>query len=85
MQIGRFTFEWHSVGWISKFNWARDNYKGHPHRIDYYITWFNWLPKEARFWGLEQDWYDGPHKCFGFWFFNWAWSTPWTNYKEKEL
>lgn len=41
----------------------------------------NWLPKEVRHWGYQVFWYDGTHAAFGFWFFNFSWSTPWTKCK----
>jgi hypothetical protein len=31
---------------------------------------FNWLPREARYWGYSKDWYNGPIYSFGFWYFN---------------
>lgn len=34
------------------------------------VTWFNWLPREYRYVGLIETWYDGPIYSFGFWFFN---------------
>lgn len=74
MKIGRFTISWHSICWVAKGN----SYPLHPHRIDHYFCWWNWLDKDIRYWGFEQDWYDGPLSSFGFWFFNWSWDTPWT-------
>jgi hypothetical protein len=51
----------------------------------YYFYWWNWLSKDARSWGFEQIYYDGPHNVFNFWFFNISWSTPWTKVvKENE-
>lgn len=44
----------------------------------YYFYWWNWVPKELRYLGFEQIYYDGPHNSFGFWFFNISWSTPLT-------
>ena len=44
----------------------------------YYFYYWNWLPKEYRYFGYEQMHYDGVHESFGFWFFNWTWVTPWT-------
>lgn len=34
------------------------------------VIYWNLLPKELRYWGYKQDWYDGPVPCFGFWFFH---------------
>lgn len=48
----------------------------------FYLYWWNWLPKDLRFWGFEQMYYDGPHNTFGFWFFNISWTFPNTKVKE---
>ncbi|QIG65795.1 hypothetical protein phiOC_p130 [Ochrobactrum phage vB_OspM_OC] len=55
---------------------------GGPKSDWYYFSYWNWLPKEERFWGYRQNWYDGPHKLFGLWFINLSWSTQWTKWKE---
>lgn len=44
----------------------------------YYFYWWNWLQPKDRYWGFGEFWYDQPHRHFGFWFFNWSWSTQWT-------
>lgn len=49
--------------WWFTIHWSQWNY----------VQPFNWLSKEDRYWGYHEDWYDGPWKSFGFWFFNIAW------------
>lgn len=63
--------------WIS-FDWDK-----HPEYDMYrkYISPFNWLSKDARYWGYDDNWYDGPHPSFGFWFFNVNWSYGWWRLK----
>lgn len=34
---------------------------------------FNWLSKDARFWGPYYSWYDGPWYSYGLWFTNFGW------------
>jgi len=34
------------------------------------VIYLNLLPKDFRYWGYKQDWYDGPVPCFGLWFFH---------------
>lgn len=66
--------------------WMRDGvmWGEYPYKdgVDYayYFFWWNWLPPESRYWGREDFYYDQPHRSFGFWFFNWSWSTQWTPY-----
>lgn len=50
----------------------------------YYFYWFHYLVKDVRYMGLKGFWHDGPHKGFGFWWFSFNWSTPWTKLKEDE-
>ena len=54
-----------------------------PSEYQYYFYWWNWLPKEARYWGLEYIYYDGPHITFGLWFANLLWWTPWSTYRDE--
>jgi hypothetical protein len=42
----------------------------------YYVYWWNWLPKDARYIGIESMYYDGPHWTFGMWFTNVSWRLP---------
>lgn len=49
-----------------------------PGHYQYYVYWWNWLQPKHRYIGLKRIWYDGPHVSFGFWFFNWTWSTHWS-------
>jgi len=44
----------------------------------YYFYWFNAIKKEYRYFGPYDMWYDGPHKSFGFWWFNISWRTKWS-------
>lgn len=46
----------------------------------YYFSWWNYLPKKYRYLGPQKMWYDQPHESFGFWFFNWSWSLPWSKF-----
>lgn len=46
----------------------------------YHLYWWNTLPKELRYFGYRQDWYDGPLSSFGYWFGNISWKLPWTNH-----
>lgn len=76
----KFKLRWNGIRW-----WQSDETVGTNHYF-YYFYWWNWLPKDARFWGFEQIYYDGPNNCFGFWFFNISWQTPWTKVtKENEI
>lgn len=51
---------------------------GGPDSDWYYFYWWNWLERKHRYIGYQCIWYDCPHASFGFWFFNWSWSTRWT-------
>jgi hypothetical protein len=50
----------------------------------YYFYWWNRLPSEVRYIGYSAMYYDGIHESFGFWFFNWTWTTPWTRDFSEE-
>lgn len=50
----------------------------------WYLFWWNWLDADVRFWGYDTFWYDYPHATFGFWFFNWSWSFPWTKHVDND-
>lgn len=52
----------------------------------WYFFWWYWLPKDARYLGYD-TWMCGgyPHASFGFWFFNWSWSFPWTQMNDDEF
>lgn len=39
----------------------------------FYFYPFNWLRPNARYWGYQAEWYNGPQPGFGFWFFNITW------------
>jgi hypothetical protein len=41
----------------------------------YYFYWWNWLPKESRYFGPQHMYYDGWHWSFGLWFCNISWCT----------
>lgn len=44
------------------------------------VIYWNFLPKDLRYFGYQQRWYDGPILSFGFWFFHfYIWWLP----KEK--
>lgn len=59
---------------------------GGPKDDWYWFYWWNWLPKNLRYFGYAQDWYDGPISSFGFWIFNWTWCFPITGHNgEKSL
>lgn len=60
---------------ITKASYAGVEWGG-PKSDWYYFYWWNWLSAKYRYWGYQQDWYDGPIYHFGFWFFNWSWSFP---------
>ncbi len=47
---------------------------------NYYLYWWNRLPKELRYVGYEQFWYDGPISSFGLWWTNISWVLPWTSH-----
>lgn len=41
------------------------------------VIYWNCLPKELRYFGYQQRWYDGPIPSFGFWFFHfYIWWLP---------
>lgn len=63
--------KWHRTG----VEWGGPDKLGQPF---WYFFWWNWLRPEHRYFGFHTMWYDGPHASFGFWFFNWSWSTYWT-------
>ena len=73
----KFKLKWDGIEW-----WQSEKTLG-SNIYFYYFYWWNWLPKEHRFWGFEQMYYDGSHNLFGFWFCSISWSTPYTKYKEK--
>lgn len=50
----------------------------------HYFYWWNWLKPDQRYWGWYATYYDGAHVSFGFWFFNWSWSTPWWDGRYDE-
>ena len=69
--------------WKFKLSWNGIEWGQSEKTLDtgeyfYYFYWWNWLPRKDRFWGFEKICYDGPHNCFGFWFFTISWSTQWT-------
>jgi len=66
-----------------KLKWDGVEYGG-PKGNWYYIYWWNWLKKEYRYFGPEYIYYDGPHRSFGFWYFNVAWSTQWTKCEDEK-
>lgn len=67
--------------WFLIFCWGKTDKVGHE---PYYFQIFNFLSKDIRFVGRDHFWYDGPHKTIGFWFFNIAWSTQWTKWKDED-
>lgn len=57
---------------------------GGPNQDWYWFYWWNWLPKDLRYFGYTQDWYDGPMSSFGLWFINLTWRLPWTRHNGKK-
>ena len=53
---------------------------GGPDGDWYHFYWWNLLPRNLRYWGYRQDWYDGPLSHFGWWFGNVSWCLPWTSH-----
>lgn len=51
---------------------------GTPYYQYYFYYKPNWLEKKYRYLGYRSMYYDGPHASFGFWYFNFSWSTQWT-------
>lgn len=49
----------------------------------YYVSAYAPLDREHRYWGREDEWDDGVHCFFGFWFFHVAWSLPWSKMKRS--
>jgi hypothetical protein len=56
--------------WYFGIQW--DKISSIPDRYAKYLD-INWLIPKARFWGYREEWYDGPLRTFGFWFFNVGW------------
>lgn len=57
--------------------------KGNPYYLYYIYFLPNFLSKKNRYFGYEVITYDCQnHASFGFWFFNFSWSLPWTT-EEK--
>lgn len=54
-----------------------------------FIVPFNWLPKDSRYFGYQNIWYDGPNYSFGFWWWNINWGYDWcgayTRKKNKQV
>jgi len=53
--------------------WGKYSENGYQFYIEYLP---NWLPEKYRYWGSRSYWYDGPHRTWGFWYFNIGWSLP---------
>ena len=48
------------------------------------VIYWNCLPKELRYFGYQQRWYDGPIPSFGFWFFHfYIWWLPKENHENE--
>jgi hypothetical protein len=57
---------------------------GGPNGDWYWFYWWNPLDQKHRYWGIRQDWHDGPINHIGFWWFNLSWSLPWTRYYWRD-
>lgn len=64
-----------------KLKWDGIEWCGGAH----YVYWWNWLPKDTRYVGIESLYYDGPHWTFGFWFFNVSWSLPCNRWEPEKM
>lgn len=65
--------------------WYKDGITwGGPQDDWYCFFWWNWLPKEYRYIGYSQDWYDGPLSSFGLWFINLTWNFAFTAHNGEK-
>lgn len=77
---GKWWIHFELVLWKDVVTFYRQQDKGgreEPRFVErgFYLTPFNWLRPDIRYWGYRNDWYDGPLPSFGFWFFNINWGT----------